>query len=135
MLAKESARRNRKIERAGSCVEKMKRPPFEKNSTKHRNGILWSIAKTQTEYEEIERDASSGIGRFLTDEEAIQVIADETGFDKDKVIIRHSVSAYEVSNSGETRNTKQIPRRTHLCFQRLYVHPIRRKVRCMVGRV
>lgn len=27
-----------------------------------------------------------------------------------KVIIRHSVSAYEVSNSGETRNTKQIPR-------------------------
>lgn len=66
--------------------------------------------KTQTEYEEIERDASSGIGHFLTDEEAIQVIADETGFDKDKIIIRHSVSAYEVSNSGETRNTKQIPR-------------------------
>lgn len=66
--------------------------------------------KTQTEYEEIEKDALSGIGRFLTNEEAIQVIADETGFDKDKIIIRHSVSAYEVSNSGETRNTKQIPR-------------------------
>lgn len=82
----------------------------EKLDKAQKWNLVVDSKKTQTEYEEIERDASSGIGRFLTDEEAIQVIADETGFDKDKVIIRHSVSAYEVSNSGETRNTKQIPR-------------------------
>ena len=82
----------------------------EKLDKAQKWNLVVDSQKTQTEYEEIERDASSGIGRFLTNEEAIQVIADETGFDKDKIIIRHSVSAYEVSNSGETRNTKQIPR-------------------------
>lgn len=82
----------------------------EKLDKAQKWNLVVDSKKTQTEYEEIEKDALSGIGRFLTNEEAIQVIADETGFDKDKIIIRHSVSAYEVSNSGETRNTKQIPR-------------------------
>ena len=67
--------------------------------------------KTQSEYEEYEKDALSGIGRFLTDEEAVQVVADETGFDKNKIIIRHSVSAYEANRFGDTRETKQLPRK------------------------
>ena len=67
--------------------------------------------RTQSEYEEYEKDALSGIGRLLTDEEAVQVVADETGFDKNKIIIRHSVSAYEANRFGDTRGTKQLPRK------------------------
>lgn len=110
MLSKE---RLTEIERLKAQVLALKNEASalrEKLDKAQKWNLVVDSKKTQTEYEEIERDASSGIGRFLTDEEAIQVIADETGFDKDKVIIRHSVSAYEVSNSGETRNTKQIPR-------------------------
>lgn len=110
MLAKN---RLAEIERLNAQVLALKNEASalrEKLDKAQKWNLVVDSKKTQTEYEEIERDASSGIGRFLTDEEAIQVIADETGFDKDKVIIRHSVSAYEVSNSGETRNTKQIPR-------------------------
>lgn len=110
MLAKN---RLAEIERLNAQVLALKNEASalrEKLDKAQKWNLVVDSKKTQTEYEEIERDAASGIGRFLTDEEAIQVIADETGFDKDKVIIRHSVSAYEVSNSGETRNTKQIPR-------------------------
>ena len=110
MLAKN---RLAEIERLNAQVLALKNEASalrEKLDKAQKWNLVVDSKKTQTEYEEIELDASSGIGRFLTDEEAIQVIADETGFDKDKVIIRHSVSAYEVSNSGETRNTKQIPR-------------------------
>ena len=110
MLAKN---RLAEIERLNAQVLALKNEASalrEKLDKAQKWNLVVDSKKTQTEYEEIERDASSGIGRFLTDEEAIQVIADETGFDKNKVIIRHSVSAYEVSNSGETRNTKQIPR-------------------------
>ena len=110
MLAKN---RLAEIERLNAQVLALKNEAStlrEKLDKAQKWNLVVDSKKTQTEYEEIERDASSGIGHFLTDEEAIQVIADETGFDKDKIIIRHSVSAYEVSNSGETRNTKQIPR-------------------------
>lgn len=110
MLAKN---RLAEIERLNAQVLALKNEASalrEKLDKVQKWNLVVDSKKTQTEYEEIERDASSGIGRFLTNEEAIQVIADETGFDKDKIIIRHSVSAYEVSNSGETRNTKQIPR-------------------------
>ena len=110
MLAKN---RLAEIERLNAQVLALKNEASalrEKLDKVQKWNLVVDSKKTQTEYEEIERDASSGIGRFLTNEEAIQIIADETGFDKDKIIIRHSVSAYEVSNSGETRNTKQIPR-------------------------
>lgn len=49
--------------------------------------------KTQSEYEEYEKDALSGIGRFLTDEEAVQVVADETGLIKTK---SSSVTAFRL---------------------------------------
>lgn len=108
MLAKN---RLAEIERLNAQVLALKNEASalrEKLDKVQKWNLVVDSKKTQTEYEEIERDASSGIGRFLTNEEAIQIIADETGFDKDKIIIRHSVSAYEVSNSGETRNTKQM---------------------------
>ena len=63
----------------------------EKLDKAQKWNLVVDSKKTQTEYEEIEKDALSGIGRFLTNEEAIQVIADETGFDKDKIIIRHLI--------------------------------------------
>ena len=63
---------------------------------------------TQAEYNELAADSSA---RELSDDEAAQLIADEFGFDRDKIVILREINVYEINRHRRLRKVGTTPRR------------------------
>lgn len=64
----------------------------------------WEMAEnvSQADYERL-----ASAGREMTEDEALQLIWEEFGFDKDKIRIVYSVPGYEINRHGKRRRTAQ----------------------------
>lgn len=62
----------------------------------------------QADYEELARASDS---RELSDDEAVDMIASEFGFDRSKIVIAHDVAKEEINRHGQCRRVGTIPRK------------------------
>ena len=62
---------------------------------------------SQAEYERLEKAGA----RVLSDEEAAEMIAEEFGFDRSKIVIVHEVARTEINRHRQVRNVGMIPRK------------------------
>lgn len=70
----------------------------------------------QTEYAELAKCVDSGSACYMTDDEALDWICREFGFDRSKVTILHEIDEYEVNRHHQLRRTgKKIDRRPVYC--------------------
>ena len=73
--------------------------------------LEWKPASsTGTNMEQERYEHLARTGRIMTDQEAIDLIADECGFDPDKIKILHRVSAYEVNKYRRLRAAAEYER-------------------------
>ena len=63
---------------------------------------------SQTDYDTLAKDLST---RELTDEEAVDMIASEFGFDRSKIVIVHEVITYEINRHHQLRKVGTTPRK------------------------
>lgn len=72
---------------------------------------------SQSDYARLAEGADTGsCSRYMTDEEALDWICDEFGFDRSKVTILHEVDEYEINRHNQLRRTgKKIDRRPVYC--------------------
>ena len=62
----------------------------------------------QAKYDELASDASA---KELSDDEAAQIIADEFGFERDRIRIVREINTYEINRHGRLRKAGTTPRR------------------------
>ena len=71
---------------------------------------------TQADYSDLAGSVPGGAAHYMTDEEAVDWICDEFGFDRSKVTILHEIDEYEVNRHHQLRRTgKKIDRRPVYC--------------------
>ena len=71
---------------------------------------------TQAQYIELAESVPSGAAHYMTDDEALDWICDEFGFERSKVTILHEVDEYEINRHSQLRRTgKKIDRRPVYC--------------------
>ena len=71
---------------------------------------------TQDQYTELAGSVPSGAAHYMTDDEALDWICDEFGFERSKVTILHEVDEYEINRHSQLRRTgKKIDRRPIYC--------------------
>lgn len=63
---------------------------------------------SQADYDKLATDSSA---RELSDDEAAQIIADEFGFDREKIVIVREINVYEVNRHNRLRKAGMTPRR------------------------
>jgi len=104
--AAELARRDADIERLKKELDR----ELEWKSYEDTNNI------TQAQYTELAESVPSGAAHYMTDDEALDWICDEFGFDRSKVTILHESDEYEINRHNHLRRTgKKIDRRPVYC--------------------
>ncbi len=70
----------------------------------------------QAQYTELVESVPSGAAHYMTDDEAMDWICDEFGFERSKITILHEVDEYEINRHRQLRRTgKKIDRRPIYC--------------------
>ena len=70
----------------------------------------------QAQYSELASSVPSEAAHYMTDDEALDWICDEFGFDHNKVTILHEIDEYEINRHRQLRRTgKKIDRRPIYC--------------------
>ena len=62
---------------------------------------------TQAQYTELAESISSGAAHYMTDDEALDWICREFGFDRSSVTILHNISGQEINRHNHIRATKE----------------------------
>lgn len=62
---------------------------------------------TQAQYTELAESISSGAAHYMTDDEALDWICGEFGFDRSKVKILHDIEGQEINRHNQVRATKE----------------------------
>ena len=71
---------------------------------------------TQADYADLAGSVPGGAAHYMTDEEALDWVCDEFGFDRSKVTILHEIDEYEVNRHHQLRRAgKKIDRRPVYC--------------------
>ena len=71
---------------------------------------------SQADYTDLAGSVSGGAAHYMTDEEALDWVCDEFGFDRSKVTILYEINEYEVNRHNQLRRTgKKIDRRPVYC--------------------
>ncbi len=71
---------------------------------------------TQAQYTDLAESVPGGAARYMSDDEALDWICDEFGFDRSKVTVLHEIDEYEINRHNHLRRTgKKIDRRPIYC--------------------
>jgi len=101
------------LTRRDNEIERLKKELEREQEWKHYEDIN---NVTQAQYADLAGSVPSGAAHYMTDDEALDWICDEFGFDRSKVTILHEVNEYEINRHCQLRRTeKKIDRRPIYC--------------------
>lgn len=71
---------------------------------------------SQVEYTELAKGVSNGSARYMSDEEALDWVCDEFGFDRNQVTILHEIDEKEINRHNHCRASgRKLDRRPVYC--------------------